>query len=141
MGNLFLTKTLLQMGSVCAKPTKNEDGVGKLHNDPVQNDTVPEPKPALPAAASGASASGAGGEVKELKTLEEFNSIIKDHGNKLVIVDFSATWCPPCKMIKPIYKKMAQELGDSVICVMVDGDANKLATQAAKIECYPTFQF
>ena len=62
-----------------------------------------------------------------------------DAGDKLVVVDFTATWCPPCQMIKPKYHALAEELGDTVICVAVDVDANAETSEAAGITCMPTF--
>jgi thioredoxin 1 len=42
-----------------------------------------------------------------------------------VIVDFTATWCGPCKMIGPIFEKLAAGNADSgILFIKVDVDAN-----------------
>ena len=50
--------------------------------------------------------------VNYLKTKAEFEQTLKDAGDKLVVVDFTASWCPPCKMIAPVYEEMAKEFVD-----------------------------
>jgi thioredoxin 1 len=41
-----------------------------------------------------------------------------------VLVDFTATWCPPCKMIDPIVKQLAGEWDGKVKVVKLDADQN-----------------
>ena len=79
--------------------------------------------------------------VELLKTLEEFTlATTKKYGEKLVVVDFTASWCPPCQMIGPKFVAMAGEYED-VVFFKVDVDENADAAQHAGIEAMPTFQF
>ncbi len=41
-----------------------------------------------------------------------------------VLVDFTATWCQPCKMIEPIVKQLAEEWDGKVKVVKLDADQN-----------------
>ena len=78
--------------------------------------------------------------VKILANMAEYNECIS--GNALVVVDFTATWCPPCQRIGPEFVKLA-ESGDygNVTFVKVDVDENNEASESAGISCMPTFQF
>ena len=77
--------------------------------------------------------------VKQLSTKDEFDAALKS--DKLVVVDFTATWCPPCQMIGPKFVALAEELGDTVDLVKVDVDENADTSEACGISCMPTFQF
>jgi len=80
------------------------------------------------------------GGVKMIETKEEFDALLKDAGSKLVVVDFTATWCPPCQRIAPVFASMADELANDAILVKVDVDANAKTAEACGISCMPTFQ-
>jgi cytochrome c biogenesis protein CcmG/thiol:disulfide interchange protein DsbE len=44
------------------------------------------------------------------------------HAGKVVIVDFWATWCEPCKQSFPAYQKLATDLGDDVVVIGISQD-------------------
>ncbi len=45
----------------------------------------------------------------EIASAEHFTEIVDSAGDLPVIIDFTASWCPPCQMIKPIYEQLAQQ--------------------------------
>jgi len=63
--------------------------------------------------------------VRELVTLAEFEEVLNSNANKLVVVDFTATWCPPCQMIAPVIETLSHDFPD-VVFVKVDVDTNNV---------------
>jgi thioredoxin 1 len=55
-----------------------------------------------------------------------------------VLVDFWATWCPPCRMIAPIVEQIHGELGDKVKVVKMDTDENPSTSMSFGIMSIPT---
>merc|ERR1711862_729465 len=74
-----------------------------------------------------------------LKTLDDFKEMIK--GDKLTVIDFTASWCPPCKAIKPLYNEFCNEIGDKANIVMVDVDNDGGISEECGIAAMPTFKF
>ena len=58
-------------------------------------------------------------------------------GNDIVLVDFWADWCGPCKRFGPIYEKSSQQHGD-VVFAKLDTDANQQLSGQLGIEGIPT---
>ena len=73
--------------------------------------------------------------VQEL-TEDNLQSIVNE--NDIVVVQYSATWCGNCRIMKPKFKKLASELGD-VKFVMVDAEKNPNSRQLADVSNLPTF--
>ena len=59
----------------------------------------------------------------EYVTEADFKAKVVD-STKPVLVDFTAVWCGPCKMVDPIVKQLAEEWGDKVSVVKCDADKN-----------------
>jgi thioredoxin 1 len=55
-----------------------------------------------------------------------------------VLVDFTATWCPPCVMIKPVLERIAADEADRLRVVTLDVDENPAVTARYQVLGMPT---
>lgn len=68
--------------------------------------------------------------------METFNDVIS--GNGLVLVDFFATWCGPCKMMHPVLEQVKATLGDKIRIIKVDVDKHNDTDVRYGIQSVPT---
>ena len=69
-------------------------------------------------------------------TAENFGALIRD--NKLVLVDFFATWCGPCKMIAPFIEEVAEEYEGKAVVAKIDVDEAQEIAAEYGISSIPT---
>lgn len=66
---------------------------------------------------------------------------IIDTSTKPVIINASASWCPHCNAMKPIYEELEKEMGDKYIFTEFDVDLHEDLTGTWQIHSLPTFIF
>jgi thioredoxin 1 len=68
--------------------------------------------------------------------MSKFSELITK--DKLVLVDFFAEWCGPCKMMSPVLKQVKDDLGDSVSIIKIDVDKNQSLAAKYQVRGVPT---
>ncbi|MFM2364211.1 MAG: hypothetical protein RLZZ316_3113 [Bacteroidota bacterium] len=77
-----------------------------------------------------------GSNEKQL-TIEEYNQLVQK--NETILVDFGATWCPPCKKMEPVLATLQQKAAGKYNLVKIDGGVHLIIMQQLKVEALPTF--
>lgn len=70
--------------------------------------------------------------------MSKFNDLITSH--KIVLVDFFAEWCGPCKTMAPILSSVKSQLGNQVKILKIDVDKNQNLSSQFAIKSVPTLK-
>ena len=71
-------------------------------------------------------------------SLKDYEVLITS--DKLVLVDFYADWCAPCKKMEPYLNKIAAEMGDRVKLVRIDADEHAELCKTLKVSALPVLK-
>jgi len=69
---------------------------------------------------------------------QQFDALL--NSDKLVLVDFYADWCAPCKKMKPYLDEISTDMADKVVVVRINADDNKQLCKDLKIHALPVLQ-
>jgi thioredoxin 1 len=69
----------------------------------------------------------------------EFDSLLASES--LLVVDCTATWCGPCKLISPLIDRLGEEYSDRAKVLKLDLDANKTVAKRFGIKSIPAVMF
>ena len=67
-----------------------------------------------------------------------FQSVLSDAGEKPVLIDTWATWCPPCRMLAPVIDALAKESAGKWVIGKLDTDKNPRVASQFNISSIPT---
>lgn len=71
-------------------------------------------------------------------TMEQFKALLSE--DKLVLVDFHAEWCGPCKKMAPFLDEIGREMKDKVVILRIDADDNEALASEMNIVGLPYLQ-
>jgi len=82
--------------------------------------------------------------VYEIQNISQWNEIIKTASNTIIIIDFYAVWCGPCKAVKPKYEMLAETYKDlrdlnNIVFLSVDIEKVPQLSDKFEITSMPTF--
>eukprot|EP00899_Mesostigma_viride_P020229 jgi/Mesvir1/28207/Mv04760-RA.1 len=98
---------------------------------------------AFPGHRKNLSGTPAGGKVTAITSDQEFTAAVKAaaEDKKALIVDFTAAWCGPCKMVAPHYEQLAKDHPNVVFLKLdIDQEACQKTVQEANVTGVPAFQ-
>jgi thioredoxin 1 len=78
--------------------------------------------------------------VIHIQNVSQWNEIIKNAGNTILVVKFEADFCAPCKAVKPKYQKLADEYkNEQIIFMTIDIEEQPDIAEKFNINSMPTF--
>ena len=66
---------------------------------------------------------------------KQYDDLLKS--DKLILIDFYADWCAPCKKMKPYLEEISKEMKDKVVVIRINADDNQSLTKELKIDELP----
>lgn len=76
-----------------------------------------------------------------IKNIEDFEKKLANAGEKLVVLDFYATWCGPCKEMEGPLRKLTKDYKDKAIVLKINVDKFHEICDYYKVKSMPTFVF
>jgi thioredoxin len=71
-------------------------------------------------------------------TKQQFEALL--NSDKLVLIDFYADWCAPCKKMKPYLEKISKDMADKVLVIRINADDNQSLCKKLRIDALPVLQ-
>ena len=79
--------------------------------------------------------------IGSINSVEHFNEIIKMSDERLLVLDFYADWCPPCKELFPVLEKIGKENSDIVTIYKINIDRHRELANSFRVTGIPHVAF
>ena len=79
--------------------------------------------------------------ITSIDNVEQLNKILEISNERLLILEFYADWCPPCKELTPILEKIAKEQSATVAIYKIDTDRHRALMNSFRVTGIPHVAF
>jgi len=79
--------------------------------------------------------------ITNIENVEHLNKVIEISNERLLILEFYADWCPPCKDLSPILEKIAKEKSSTVSIYKIDVDRHRELMDSFRVTGIPHVSF
>jgi len=79
--------------------------------------------------------------IGSINSLEQFNKIMETSKERLLVLDFYADWCPPCKELLPVLEKIGKENRDIVTIYKINIDRHSELANSFRVTGIPHVAF
>ena len=79
--------------------------------------------------------------ITSIENVEHLNKVIEISNERLLILEFYADWCPPCKDLSPILEKIAKEKSSTVSIYKIDVDRHRELMDSFRVTGIPHVSF
>ncbi|MHA1802938.1 MAG: thioredoxin [Promethearchaeota archaeon] len=80
-------------------------------------------------------------EIINIQAEEQFRELLNKYKDKIIIIDFWATWCAPCRIFAPVFEKLHQEYQEEFIFTKINVDEQQRLAAYYGITGIPTTLF
>jgi thioredoxin 1 len=77
--------------------------------------------------------------VLEIESTAHYTEVVTQAAGLPIVIDFFATWCGPCVMIKPIFETISHEYEGKAVFIKIDVDKCEELSAQFGIQAMPTF--
>uniref|UniRef100_A0A5B7AU86 Thioredoxin n=1 Tax=Davidia involucrata TaxID=16924 RepID=A0A5B7AU86_DAVIN len=86
-----------------------------------------------------ANSSGSTSQVVLCPNQDKLKEILQENTNRLVVLEFAASWCGYCQLMEPAVEEMARTYSNVVVFVKIDWDEMRDVTRDYGVRGFPTF--